>query len=158
MSWEEIPQGDFERLGKYAAMMGQVVPQCNMSTLDDMKKMLIKKGDYYDYKDKEHEIVLGFTYSNGKDMWRISQLAFKGELNINVYAKVREGILNFMDQAKVDKVYAVLPRGLPADHIMAKFYSKIEDSTYWKIIKEKDGSWVLPRSGSVEIKKTGEVK
>jgi len=151
MSWEEIPQGDVDRLSKYAKMMCDVVPQCNLLSYEDMKRFLRKTGDYFDYKDDEHEIVLGFTYANGKEMWKISQLAFKGLLNREIYRKIVGGIVDFMKQKNIDKVYAVRPK-LPDDNIMKKFYDRIEDSTYWKIIKEKGGTWTLPLSGAVEIK------
>ena len=84
-------------------------------------------------------------------MWKISQLAFKGLLNREIYRKIVGGIVDFMKQKNIDKVYAVRPK-LPDDNIMKKFYDRIEDSTYWKIIKEKGGTWTLPLSGAVEIK------
>lgn len=151
MSWEVIYHGDVQGLTDFAKVMCDVVPQCNLLSYTDMSKFLIKTSDYYSYKDNDHEIVLGFVYANGKGMWRIAQMAFKGELNASVYLKMQKGILAFMKQRNVDKIYAVRPK-LPDDNIMKKFYDKIEDSTYWKIVKEKDGSWTLPLSGVVVIK------
>lgn len=150
MTWEIIGLGDEKELTAFAKIAGEIVPECKLSSYDDMKKLLIKTGDYYKYKDDKHEIILGFVFSNGKQMWRISQLAFKGELNIDVYRKVQEGIVSFMKERNVEKVYAVVPK-LPDGHIMKKFYNNIDNSTYWKITKEKDGSWVLPLSGVIKF-------
>jgi hypothetical protein len=147
MTWEIIGLGDEKELTAFAKLAGEVVPECKLSSYEDMKRFLVKTGDYFKYKDKDHEIILGFVYSNGKQMWRIAQLAFKGKLNPEVFKKVRDKIFDFMTDKKVENIYAVVPK-LPETSVMKGFYAGIND--YWKITKEQDGSLTLPLKGIIK--------
>lgn len=152
MTWEPV-SGD-TMLEKFSTVMGTVAPACQMTTLQDAKKFAQKKTELFYYNDGTHEVVLGFKWSNGVEMWCLTQLAFNGPLGTKVYKIVHDGIVSFMDSHKLDRIYAIRPV-YGSGNIMDKFYEKIADSTYWKIEVEQETKdmavWILPRKGAVEI-------
>jgi hypothetical protein len=162
MSWELVPLGDMEMLDKIGKMMGAFAPTCGMTDKRGMEAFVArKKCDLYYLNDGENEIVLGFKWSNGLDMWCISQLAFNGSTDFTkVAVKIQEGILNFMKQRNVDKVYAVRPT-LNKLSAGDQFYEKLKDMEYWKIntvLTSDKPYWLLKKEEAVSIKTMEETK
>lgn len=151
MTWELVDEKD---LVAAAALIKDAIPVCGVTEAKDLKKYTRNNAEMYRYDDRDHSVVIGFRFCNGNGLWIISQLAYSGKYDVELYRIVREIIVNFMDSHKLDQIYAIRPpdEGSP----MKKFYDRIADGTYWKIEKRQEVEtgkefWILPRAGAVDI-------